>query len=91
MALVRNIVIVVVAIAFYNRFFRQRTIADRNRLLQNYDYVVGKQLTQHVFQFLVIRSVLPYWFADGFSPKILLIFEIGLRKVKLNLHEVRLS
>ena len=44
MAFVRNIVIVVVAIAFWNRFFRQRTTNDKEKLLQSYDYIIGKYL-----------------------------------------------
>ena len=41
MALVRNIVIVVIAIAFWNRFVRQRTTDDK-KLFQSYDYIIGK-------------------------------------------------
>ena len=44
MALVRNIVIVVIAIAFWNRFVRQRTSDDKEKLLQSYDYIIGKYL-----------------------------------------------
>ena len=46
MALVRNIVIAVVAIAFHKRFVTQREIDDQDRLLQNYDYIVGEHLIQ---------------------------------------------
>ena len=46
MALVRNILMTVVAIAFYKRFFTQRAIDEQHRLLQNYDYIVGEYLTQ---------------------------------------------
>ena len=44
MALVRNIVIVVISIAFWNRFVRQRTTDDKEKLLQSYDYIIGKYL-----------------------------------------------
>ena len=44
MALVRNIVIVVIAIAFWNRFVRQRTTDAKEKLLQSYDYIIGKYL-----------------------------------------------
>ena len=44
MALVRNIVIVAIAIAFWNRFVRQRTTDDKEKLFQSYDYIIGKYL-----------------------------------------------
>ena len=44
MAFVRNIVIVVIAIAFWNRFFRQNTTDDKEKLLHSYDYIIGKYL-----------------------------------------------
>ena len=41
MALVRNVVIVTVAIAFYNRICRQHG-SEKDKLLERYDYVIGK-------------------------------------------------
>ena len=74
MTLVRNIVITVVAVAFCNRFFRQSTINDRNRLLQNYDYIIGKHLTQNVCISILgdLYWVTFFYFDNGFF---LTIFE----------------
>ena len=41
MAFVRNIVIVIITIAFYNRFLRKQE-SGKDKVLDRYDYVIGK-------------------------------------------------
>ena len=41
MAVARNVVIVMVAIAFYNRFVRKHE-SGKNKVLVRYDYVISK-------------------------------------------------
>ena len=42
MALVRNIIVVVVALAFYRRFIREAPKSVGESLKEKYDYVIGK-------------------------------------------------